>query len=109
VHLPITNETDMATSQVDFVVPICSVQQSALVFVDAWNGRPLPVVENARSIHKDIAMIVDDLTANKILHLHIVAALGFVPSCASHLMLCLDIFVETVLSCKIVEVGEDFS
>jgi hypothetical protein len=54
-------------------------------------------------------MIVHDLAADKVLDLHIVAALRLIPSCPSHLMLCLDVFVETVLSCKVVEVGEDFS
>jgi hypothetical protein len=53
-------------------------------------------------------MIVHDLAADKVLDLHIVAALRLIPSCPSHLMLCLDVFVETVFSCKVVEVGEDF-
>jgi hypothetical protein len=106
-YLPITNQAYVEIRKVNAVVPVCSVQQCAFVLVDARNRRPLPVVQNARRVDKDITMIFEGLTALKIPDLHVVAALGLVPSCASNLMPCLDIFVKAVLTREIVEVSED--
>ena len=99
----------MATLEVDVVIPIRCVQQHALVFVDARNGRPLPIVQNTRGIHENVAMILNNLTTFKILDVHIVSALLLVPVCANYLMPRLDEFVQAVLAREVVEVGKDLS
>lgn len=105
--LPIANQTDVAASQVDVVVPIRSVQKRALVLVDARNRRPLPVVQDTRSIDKNIAMIIHNLSALKILDLHIVSALLLVPRRAANLVPRLNILVQPILSRKVIEVREN--
>lgn len=97
----------MAACQVNIVVPVSCVQQSALVLVDARNRRPLPVVEDTRSIHKNVAVVVHNLPALEVLDLHIVAALCFIPSRAGNLVPCLDELVQSVLAGEVVEVSED--
>lgn len=44
VSLPIADESNMATLEVNVVIPVCGVQENALVFVQSRNSRPLPVV-----------------------------------------------------------------
>lgn len=50
-------------------------------------------------------MVVDNLPALEVLDLHIIAALLLVPCCAGDLVPRLDVFVQSVLSRKIVKVG----
>lgn len=99
----------MATGQVNAVIPICSVQQGAFVVVNARNRRPLPVIQDARRVDKNIAMVIHDLAALEILDLHIVSAPRLVPSSAGDLVPRLYILMQTILARKIVEVGEYLS
>lgn len=68
----------------------------------------MPVVQDTRRVHENVAMVIHDFAARQVLDLHIVAALLLVPSRANDLMFCLDIFVEPVLAREVVEVGKDF-
>lgn len=52
-------------------------------------------------------MIVHDLVASKVLNLNIVSPFRFIPDRAYDLVLCLDVFVETIFACEVVEIGED--
>jgi hypothetical protein len=97
----------MAARQINVIVPICSMQQYPLVFVDPWNCWPLPVVQDTRRIDKDVAMIIYNLAALKVLDLHVVSALPLVPYSARDLMPCLDIFVQAVFTCKVVEISKN--
>jgi hypothetical protein len=69
----------------------------------------LPVVQDARRIDEDIAVVIHDLAALQILDLHIITAPRLVPSGAGDLVLCFDIAMQTVLAGEVVEVGEYLS
>jgi hypothetical protein len=106
-YLPIANKSDMTTCKVNLIVPVRGVQERALVLVDARDGRPLPIVQNARRVDENVAMIVHDLPALYVLDLHIVSSLLLVPCRADDLMLCLHILVQSILPRKVVEVCID--
>ena len=92
-HIPVANQADVATGQVNFVIPICGVQEGASVLLNTRNRRPLPVVENAACVDENIAMIVHNSATRKILHTHIVATPRVVPDSAVYLVLGLDVLV----------------
>ena len=52
-------------------------------------------------------MVRDNLVLVQILDLNIIAALLLIPVCANNLVLRLDIFVQGILSRKVVKVVED--
>lgn len=45
--VPVANEPDVAASEVNLVVPVRCVQEHALVLIEAWDGGPRPVVQDA--------------------------------------------------------------
>jgi len=98
----------VAAPEIDLVVPVGRVQEHALVLVEAWDGWPRPVVQDARSVDQDVAVVEDGLARLEVLDLHIVATLLLVPVGAGDLVPRLDVPVEPVLARKVVEVGEDF-
>ena len=79
--VPIANKADMATGKIDLVVPIRSMKKNTLVLVYSRNSRPLPIVQDATSINKNIAVVIDGLTPVQVLDMHIVSALGMIPVC----------------------------
>lgn len=97
----------MSTGKVNLIIPIRSVEKGALVLLESWDCRPLPVIQDTRGVYQDIAMIGNSLATPCILDVYVITALRLVPVCASDLVLRLDIFVQTVFSCKVVEVLEN--
>jgi hypothetical protein len=105
--IPVADEADVTPTEVDFVVPVRSVQKHALVLVDAGDGRPCPVVQDAGSVDENVAVVVNDLPALEVFDLYIVAALLLVPDRTADLVSCLDVFMQPILPRKIVEVCKD--
>jgi hypothetical protein len=91
--LPVTDQPDMAACEIDLIIPVRSVQKCALVCFDAWNSRPLPVVQDTRRVDEDITVVGDSSVAREIFDMNIIPALLFIPVCARHLVLCLDVLV----------------
>jgi len=91
--LPIPDEADMPAFEIDPIIPIGGVKQHALILVEARNGGPLPVVQDARCVNEDVAMVGHGGVAGKVLDVYIIPSLFFIPKGAGDLMLCLDILV----------------
>jgi hypothetical protein len=106
--LPVANQPNVATSQINLIIPIRSMQKRALVLLNPLDRRPLPVVQDTRRIDENVAMIIHNLPALEVLDLHIVPALLLVPRRAIDLVPCLDVLVQPILARKVVEVRVDF-
>lgn len=102
--IPVADQADVAPSQVDVIIPVRRVKEHAFVLVDAGDGRPRPVVQDTRRIHKNVAVIVDYLSALQVLDLDIITALLLAPSRSYDLVSRLDILVEAVFPREIIEV-----
>lgn len=85
ICLPIADETDMFSAQVNLLVPIGSVQKSSLELGEARNGGPRPVVEDARGIDQDVTMVLDSLVPFQVLDFNVVATLSLVPEGTDYL------------------------
>ena len=83
------------------------MQQRALVLLNAWNSGPLPVIQNTGRIDENVAVIRNRSVTCEVLDMHIVPALLFIPVRARHLVLRLDILVQSILPRKVVEVGKN--
>ena len=107
--LPVTDQSNMTTREIDVIVPVRRMQQRTLVLLDALDRRPLPVVQDTTCVNKDVAMICDGRARCEVGDLHIVSALLLVPVGASDLVLRLDVLVQRILAGKVVEVGENLA
>lgn len=52
---PIANETNPLACKVCVLIPVCGVEQLALVVLETWDRRPPPRIEDTTSIDQDIA------------------------------------------------------
>ena len=89
--LPIANETDMLPLERNRVIPVCRMEQRPLIFIQTWDCRPPPIVQDATSVDEDIAVVADDIAASNILNFDVVATAVRVPVGANDLVLGLDI------------------
>lgn len=84
------------------------MKQGALVAVQARDGGPFPIVQDATGVDQDVTVVADDCLLDNILHLHIIAALVVVPVRTNDLVLGFDVMFEAVLVGESVKVFEDF-
>lgn len=96
----------MTTREVNLIVPVRSMQKCALVLVESWDGRPLPIVEDAGRVDENITVIRNGHITIQILNVYVVSASLFAPVCADDLMLRLDILVQAILPREVIEVLE---
>src|SRR3954469_14115755 len=96
----------MTTREVDLIVPVRSMQKCTLVFVESWNGRPLPIVEDAGRVDENIAVIRNGHITIQVLNVYVIPAPLFAPVCANDLVLSLDILVQAILPREVIEVLE---
>ena len=99
----------MLSFQIDTVIPVCSMKQSALVSVQTWDGWPPPVVQNSRGIDQNITVGNELLSCFDILNFYVPTPGRIIPVPACDLMLRFDIALETVFICKRVEIIVNFS
>jgi hypothetical protein len=83
------------------------VKKSALVLLDTRDRGPLPVVEDAARVDKNVCVIADGVAGDIVAHLDVVSVLLVVPDSANDLMLSLDVSLETILVGESIEVLED--
>jgi hypothetical protein len=95
----------MSAFELDTVVPVGCVEKSSLVFVESWNGRPSPVVQNSASVDKNVTVIMDLRIVFQIGNLDIIATLLVVPVSSRNLMLWPDVVKELIFAGKRVEVA----
>lgn len=88
-------------------VPVGSVQQGALVLVQAGDGGPAPVVEDTGAVDEDVAVVADNDAVCVVLDLDVVATLLGVPVGTDDLVLELDVLAQVVLGGKALEVVKD--
>lgn len=91
----------------DIGVPVGSMKKSTLVFLDAGNCGPLPVVENTAGIDKNIGKVADGVSRDIVANLEVVSVLLVVPESTNNLVLGLDVTLQAILVGKPIEVGED--
>lgn len=89
--LPIANKTDVLASQVGRGVPCCTVQELALVILQAGNCRPSPGVENTRSINEYMTSSRDSLLSDSVEGSDMPHGLLLVPFGVDHGVLKLDV------------------
>lgn len=89
--LPVANETDVLALQVGCGVPCCTVQECALVVLQAGNCRPFPGVENTRSIDEYMTSSCDSLLSGSVKCSDVPHGLLLVPSGVDHSVLKLNV------------------
>ena len=98
----------MLTLQADRVIPVRSMQQCALIFVESRDSRPLPVVEDTASIDENVAVVSNHRTIGNILDLDIVATPLAIPVGTNYLMLEFDVLMKIVFLRETLEIVENF-
>lgn len=104
---PIANKTDVLALERNIGVPVGRVEEGSLVLLNARDGRPLPVVQDAAGVDENVGEVADRVARDVVADLDVVAVLLVVPEGADDLVLGLDVALEAVLVCEGVEVIKD--
>lgn len=71
------------------------------------NGRPLPVVQDASRVDEDMAVVLCQCPSSYITDLNVPFSTLRDPSCTTDYLLRLDVLLQAILICEIIEVSKD--
>jgi hypothetical protein len=72
------------------------MEERAFEIMKAFNGRPSPVIENARSVDQDITLIMDLFTRGEVLCNNVPTRISLIPGRCDDLMARFHILMETI-------------
>jgi hypothetical protein len=106
--IPVSDQPDTLPGKLDGVVPGGTVQQLSFEGVEARDGRPAPVVEDAGRVDEKIAPLLESPTVGGP---DVDGPLGIVlvPPSTNDLVLAVDVLPQAVFVGEVVEVGVDFA
>jgi hypothetical protein len=87
---------------VEILWPVCAVDEAPFEAVEARDIRPLPTVQDATAVNKEIAPVIENPVVDRILYLHMPNSKFLFPCCSYNAVAQLDVlsqlvFIDTML------------